>query len=96
LLTSEEKKRNEVENDLLFVHPKNSAYTNLRQLLEVNSGQNITYENPLDIPAIIGIAGYIWRDGNAGNVKLIDKSIKAPIPNYEDISNNQVICVKYR
>jgi 5'-3' exonuclease len=96
LLTPEEKKRNEIENDLLFVHPTNSAYTDLRHLLEVNNGQKITYENPLNISAIIGIPGCIWRDGNDDKVKLIDKSIKAPIPNYRNISDNQVMCVKYR
>jgi 5'-3' exonuclease len=97
LLTPEERKQNEIENDLLFIYSRTEAYTSLRQLFEINNGNNkITYDNPLDISTVIGILGCIWRDGNDNRIKLIDKSIKAPIPNYRNISDNQVMCVKYR
>ncbi len=95
-LTPEERKQNEVENDLLFIYSQAQDYIRLKPFLEANGGKNITYENPLDIMSeIIGIPGCIWRDVNDDKTKLIDKSIKAPMPNYKNISNNQVLCVKY-
>jgi 5'-3' exonuclease len=95
LLTPEEKKRNEHENDLLFIHSKNSFYNCLKEKLDANSGKKITYENPLNISTMIDIPGYIWRDSDDNKIIPIGKTGKAPISNYNNILNNQVMCFKY-
>jgi 5'-3' exoribonuclease 2 len=96
LLTSEEKQRNEHNNDLLFIHSENSYYSNLKEQLDGNKGKKITQENPIDIPTTVGIVGCIWRDGDDDKIASSGKTIKAPISNYINITNNQVMCIKYR
>jgi 5'-3' exoribonuclease 2 len=93
-LTSEEEKRNECEDDLLFIHVNHSSYNDLKKL-DANSGEKITRENPFHIPAMIKIPGYLWRDGDDDKIIRIGKTVKAPIVNYNNLSNNLVICFKY-
>jgi len=95
LLTVEEKKRNEHENDLLFIHSKNSCYNYLKDKFDANSRKKITQENPINILTMIEISGHIWQDGEDDKIIPIGKTVKAPISNYNNVSNNQVMCVKY-
>ncbi len=95
LLTTEEKKRNEHKNDLLFIHSKSLYYHYLKEKLDTNNGMKIKLENSINIPTTNGISGHIWRDSDDDEIIPIGKTVKAPIHNYNNISNNQVLCVKY-
>ncbi|CAF2748489.1 unnamed protein product [Rotaria sp. Silwood2] len=95
LLTSEEEERNKLENARLFIHSRHSYYSRLKKELHANNGQKAIHENSLNITKIIGICGYIWQDSNDDKIIPVNKTVKAPISNYDKIINNQVMCVQY-
>jgi 5'-3' exonuclease len=96
-LTVDEVKRNKRDYDRLFIHSTNSWYEQFKKLYNDDSGNQITQTNPLSISTELneGIGGKIWPD-DIEKILRIDDELKAPIADCEDISNNQVSCVKYR
>ncbi|CAF3816500.1 unnamed protein product, partial [Rotaria sordida] len=95
LLTIEEQKRNKFENSRLFIHSKHSYYNRLKKEFDINNGQKIIHENLFNITKTIEIFGYIWRDSNDDKIISISKTVKPPISSYDNITNNQVMCVQY-
>jgi 5'-3' exoribonuclease 2 len=95
-LTNEEEKRNKRDYDRLYIHSTDLCYDYFKELY-VKGGNEITRKNPLDMPTRLsgGMAGRIWPDDD-DKIKPVGEEIKAPLPNCEDIINNQVISVKYR
>ena len=95
-LTNEERKRNRRDYDRLYIHSSNLCYDYFKRLY-VPGENEVTKKDPLDIPTMLseGMAGRVWPDDD-DNIKPIGEHIEPPLPNCEDISNNQVICVKYR
>ena len=95
-LTNEERKRNSRDYDRLYIYSSNLCYDYFKKLY-VPGENEISRKNPLDMPTMLseGMAGRIWPDDD-DNIKPIGGHIKSPLPNCENINNNQVICVKYR
>ena len=95
-LTIEEQERNKRDYDRLYIHSSNLCYDYFKELY-VQGGNEVTRKNPLDMPTMLseGMAGRIWPDDN-DKIKPVGEQIKAPLPNCEDIENNQIVCVKYR
>jgi 5'-3' exoribonuclease 2 len=95
-LTGEEQTRNKRDYDRLYIHSSNLCYDYFKELY-VPGENEITRKNPLDMPTMLsnGMAGRIWPDDD-DKIKPVGEQIKAPLPNSEDIENNQIICVKYR
>ena len=91
-LTAEEKKRNEIHDDLLFIHQRNQHYSLLEEELNADAAPGGTAENPIQLPRNINMSGRIWRDNQT---KTIGQPIKAPSPKYTTILDNQVLFVKY-
>ncbi|CAF1301364.1 unnamed protein product [Rotaria sordida] len=95
LLTIEEQKRNKFENSRLFIHSKHSYYNRLKKEFDTNNGQKIIHKDLFNITKTIEIFGYIWRDSNDDKIISISKTVKHPISSYDNITNNQVMCVQY-
>ncbi|CAF3363356.1 unnamed protein product [Rotaria sp. Silwood1] len=95
LLTFEEEERNRPENARLFIHSRHSCYNQFKKELNANNGQKKKHENSHNIAKTIEIYGYIWLDNNDDKIISMHKTITAPIPNYDKITNNQVMCVEY-
>ncbi|CAF0941011.1 unnamed protein product [Rotaria sordida] len=95
-LTNEEQIRNQRDYDRLYIHSSDLCYDYFKELYVPGENQ-VTRKNPLDMPIMLsgGMAGQIWPDDD-DKIKPIGTLIKPPLPNCEDIINNQVICVKYR
>ncbi|CAF3304786.1 unnamed protein product [Rotaria socialis] len=95
-LTDEERKRNKRDYSRLYIHSSNSCYDYLKQSY-IQGKNKIRRKQPLFIPTTLngGMAGRIWSD-DGDKIKLIGEKITAPLPNCEDILDNQVISVKYR
>jgi len=79
----------------MYIHSSNLCFDYFKELYVNNGSNEITRKNPIDMPIMLsgGMAGQIWPDDN---VIPIDSELKAPLPESEDIKNNQTISVKYR
>jgi 5'-3' exonuclease len=96
-LTPEEKKRNTLGYDCLFIHRRNLLDKKL-EVLCGNDAKKITENNPLKIQDICldgRVVGDVWPDDN-DNIIDGEEDEKALQSNCTDISNNEVICFKYR
>ncbi|CAF3720070.1 unnamed protein product [Rotaria socialis] len=95
-LTIEEGKRNQRDYDRLYIHSTDLCYDYLKQLY-VPGITEVTKKSSLNMPTMLsgGLAGCIWPDED-DNIKPIGEEVKAPLPNCEDVINNQVISVKYQ
>ena len=95
-LTPAEQKRNKRDYDRLYVHATSLCCDYFKELYN-KGGDEVTRKNPMDMPTMLtgGMAGRIWRDDEEKLVSIGAK-IKAPLPNCEDVENNQVMCVKFR
>ena len=95
-LNADEQQRNKRDYDRLYIHSSNLCYDYFNELYQKKPDE-VTRRNPLDMPTMLsgGMAGRIWPD-DEDKVKAVGEPIKAPLPDCEDIDNNQVVCVKYR
>ena len=95
-LTCEEERRNKRDYDRLYLHSTGSGFDVLKELYEKESGE-ITRKSPMDLPAqkIGGMAGRIWPD-DSDKIVDIGGKLTVPLPNCEELDDNQVISVKYR
>lgn len=95
-LTNEERKRNQRGHDRLYIHAENLCYDYLKELY-IPGGNEVTEKNPLNMPVMLsaGMSGLVWPDDDE-EIKPVGEQIKPPLPNCEEILNNQVICVKYK
>jgi 5'-3' exonuclease len=95
-LSNDEQRRNRRDYDRLYVHTTNLCYDYFKQLYNQVDNE-ITRKTPLDMPSMLsgGMAGRIWPD-DSHMVESIGEKINAPLPNCDNIDDNQVICVKYR
>ena len=91
-LTAEESDRNEIHDDLLFIHQRNQHYSLLEEELNADAAPGGTAENLIQLLINIKMPGRIWKDDQANT---IGKPIEAPLFGYSDISVNQVLSVKY-
>ena len=95
-ITVEEQNRNKRDYDRLYIHKDNLCYDYFKELY-VEGGNEVTKKSPLNVPTMLsgGMAGFIWPDDKDKTVS-VNQLLKAPLPNCEDISDNQVLSVKYR
>ena len=95
-LTNEERKRNKCGHDRLYIHSENLCYDYLKELY-VPGANEVTKKKPLEMPTMLsgGMGGLIWPDDD-DEIKPVGEQINAPLPNCEEILNNQVVCVKYK
>lgn len=93
LLTSDEAKRNEINNDLLFIHVENSHYRLLEERLNIGNEPKTTAANQIQIPTTIERIGHVWQNDQTTPT---GQSIRSPLQNYNDICKNRVLCVNYR
>lgn len=92
-LTDEENERNEIRNDVLFIHHHNEHFSAFKEALNAYITPERTVENPIESATNIDLSGCIWRDDRAIN---IGKRAQALLSGYCDISNNQVLSGKYK
>lgn len=95
-LTVEEQQRNKRDYDRLYIHSSNLCYDYFKEIY-IPGGNKVTRKSPLDMPTMLseGMAGRIWPDDD-DNIKPIGEQVKPPLPNCEDIIDNQIVSVKYR
>ncbi|UJR23621.1 hypothetical protein I4U23_026607 [Adineta vaga] len=95
-LTVEEERRNKRDYDRLYIHSSDLCYDYIKKL-NVPGENEITRKQPLDMPTRLsgGMSGYLWPDDD-DKIIGIGEIIKPPLPNCEEIFDNQVINVKYQ
>lgn len=95
-LTIEEQTRNKRDYDRLYIHSSDLCYDYFKPLC-VPGENEVTRKSPLNMPTMLsgGMAGQIWPDDD-DKIITIGETVKAPLPNCEDVIDCQVVSVKYR
>ncbi|KAI0223306.1 5'-3' exoribonuclease 2 [Lamellibrachia satsuma] len=88
-LTAGEKMRNTRGADRLFVGKHHSSHDFLEALYE-EGGNSEAVE--LDTNKTEGMGGLVWRDHH---VVMTNQTLTSPVPQLEDLHNNQAICIQY-
>jgi len=89
-LTDQEKQRNSLGNDRLFVGSRSASIDFLTGLYE---GSRSTEAVELNPKLMFGIRGNVWCDSHAVNP---GNTYSSPLPQCEDFTNNGAISVLYR